>query len=113
MTDLERDVHVVRNNDGSIQATLNGEPVDPSDPRVQHAVAQLDQTISVGGFHSTQIATVTDAWGTHVNATRDGQAVDPSDSGVQATISEMQKLARENAEHPKKKRFFFKFKLGS
>ena len=52
MTELHRDIHVVRNNDGSIQATVNGEPADPNDPRVQEALALMDQANTAPGVHT-------------------------------------------------------------
>jgi hypothetical protein len=109
MTELHRDIHVVRNNDGTIQTTINGEPADPNEPRVQEALALMDQANSVGGEHTTHIAMASGVHGTQIAATRDGQTLDPQDPSVQETINEMQQLARDAAATKKKRRFSFKF----
>jgi hypothetical protein len=109
MTELQSDIHVVRDNDGSIQATINGEAADPNDPRVQEALALIDEASSTPGVHTTHVAIASGVHGTQVAATRDGQTIDSHDPSVQETITEMQQLAREAAATKKKRRFSFKF----
>jgi hypothetical protein len=72
----------------------------------------VEQGQAAAGMHTDHITMVSGSFGARVSATHDGQPVDPRDASVQATISEMQALAREAAQNPKKKRFSFKMKFG-
>jgi hypothetical protein len=66
------------------------------------------------GVHVHHVSMSGNLDGSGVSVTRDGQTLDPADPSVRAMIDEMNAMAQEAEQNPKKKRrFSFKFKLGS